>query len=100
MTIDDTWSINAPFLPPPIVAFFLDGRLLDAIPVSLEENNGVGKQYHFRIENFDSINGESMFLEFFIENSRNLKQLGLSDDDRNLGIMIRSIRIDCDRDPI
>lgn len=86
-------------VPPPVVSIFLDERLLVSIPMELPEN-GLGMQCSFRIENFESIDSETMILKFCIDTSVNPKQLGLSDDDRNLGIMISSIRIDCNKDRI
>lgn len=96
VTVDVVWSMDM-VLSPPVVSISLNDRLLAAMPFMLGTQNGFGKKYRLSIEDFNCVDGESVALTFCIDRPQNPMQLGLSSDDRDLGVMIRSISIDYDR---
>jgi hypothetical protein len=95
VTLDVVWSMDR-VSPPPVVSIALNDQSLAVMPFILGPQNGLGKKYRLCCKNFDCVDGESIALTFCIDRPQNPMQLGLSNDDRNLGVMIRSIRIDCD----
>jgi hypothetical protein len=96
VTLDVVWSMDM-VSPPPVISIALNDQLLAAMPFVLGPQNGVGKKYRLWIEDVDCVDGESIALTLCIDRPQNPMRLGLSDDDRDLGVMIRSIRIDCER---
>jgi hypothetical protein len=90
-----TWVMSASDDEPIVFTLSLGGRLLDVYAVA-GGNSAAEKRFKTKINNFVAAEYVSSTLEFNIENPRNPMLLGLSGDNRMLGIMIKSIRIDCD----
>lgn len=90
LVLDVTWSLEMRGEVPSIV-MLVDGETVACTKIELGKANGKGRTFQFKIPGYKS-DGRGTAIEIKIENPRNPKLLGVSNDDRDLGIMLRSLR--------
>lgn len=75
----------------PVIALFIDGRQIVEMEIPSVGDTGAGRDFSFVISDYSpSRSGVQLRLE--IRNPRNPKMLGISGDDRDLGIMLKSLK--------
>lgn len=93
LSLDIPWTFE-PGGVPPAISVEVDGVNQFDSTISLGNENGSLKRIAFGMRNLDLRAGVTSSIRIRVHNPRNPKQLGISQDDRNLSAMIHSLRID------
>lgn len=89
LTLDIVWTVELPGEPTSLTVF-IDNKELANLEITLGLDNGRGRQFELEVPFYIS-NGRGTQIEIKINNPRNPTRLGLSDDNRELGVMLRSL---------
>lgn len=93
LSIDVPWTFEPEGIPP-VLSVEVDGQRVLDTQVSLGNTQGVSKRFTWLLRDINLRAGCSSVIRLRILNPRNPKSLGLGQDDRDLGLMIRGLRID------
>lgn len=93
LSLDVPWTFE-PGGQPPVLAVEVDDRNVLVTPVALGAAQGRPRRFAWNPLDLDLRAGQSATLRLRVLNPRNPKTLGYSQDDRDLGLMVRSLRID------
>lgn len=92
LTMEITWALDAHGIPP-IIEIELNGFSHVQV-VSLGERNGLLNRFHWVLRDLSIKAGQQLTLNLRALNPRNSLRLGIGQDDRELSVMIRSLRFD------
>lgn len=93
LSVEVPWVFE-PNCRPPIVAISVDGSHKSLTNVSLGTSNGTTRRFAWDLRNLDLRAGITSTLRLHILNPRNPHVMGVSQDDRDLSFMIKTLRID------
>lgn len=91
LTLEIPWAFT-PGDSPSIIEIGIDGKPLVRTPIALHERNGSPHRFYWLLDR-KLVYGRSVRIDIRAINPRNPKILGISNDDRHLSVMLRSLTI-------